>query len=277
MLNGLDLFSGIGAMSIGLSGFVKTVAYCEKNANARKALRANMHKGLIDEAPIIEDVKLVNKKTIGNTRIDIVYGGFPCQDVSNIGKKAGLRGDRSGLVYEVFRIAEEFKPGFIFLENTVGILNNGLAEILQQLALRGYNAQWNVVSAAMFGAPQERRRWFLLATKARCHIGPSPQLQRISKGTTGYIETSNKTQELGNSKGKQSREIVRPDGTHCKGPSHTGGILSWKSKNWYDREPSMDRMVNGSSNWTVRYGLLGNSVVPQCVRLSFLWLLCGHS
>src|SRR5678815_1913873 len=94
---------------------------------------------------------------------DSIYGGFPCQDISTAGNGAGLAGKRSGLVFELLRLVTELTPAFVFLENVPGIRTRGGEAVAKELAGRGYDCRWLVVSAAEIGAPHLRKRWFLLA------------------------------------------------------------------------------------------------------------------
>jgi DNA (cytosine-5)-methyltransferase 1 len=95
--------------------------------------------------------------------IDIIYGGFPCQDISVAGTGKGLSGSRSGLFFEIIRLCKEIRPRFIFLENVPAIRTRGAAVIARELASIGYDFKWDIVSAAEVGAVHIRKRWFLLA------------------------------------------------------------------------------------------------------------------
>lgn len=96
-------------------------------------------------------------------RVDVVCGGFPCQDISHAGQGAGLSGERSGLFYEIVRIVGDLGPRFIVLENVSALLTRGLGEVLRQLASIGYDAEWCCIPAAGVGAPHVRDRVFVVA------------------------------------------------------------------------------------------------------------------
>ena len=162
MLYGLDLFSGIGGITEALSEWVRPVAYCESNRYAQGVLVSRMVKGQLPRAPIWDDVTTLRGSNLPRG-IDIIYGGFPCQDVSFAGRRVGLDGERSGLVSEVWRLADEIRPKFIFLENVPAILNSGLDRILAELAERRFDARWICLSASDVGACHVRNRWWLLA------------------------------------------------------------------------------------------------------------------
>ncbi len=95
--------------------------------------------------------------------IDVIAGGFPCQDVSDAGRKAGLSGARSGLWKEYRRIICHLRPRVIIVENVAGLLGRGMGDILSDLSQIGYDAEWQTIPAAAFGAPHRRNRVFIVA------------------------------------------------------------------------------------------------------------------
>ena len=162
MLNGLDLFSGIGGISLALRDLVHPVAYCEIDPYCQGVLLSRMASGNLYNAPIWDDVTTLRGDEFkGN--IDIIFGGFPCQDISVAGHGKGLAGERSGLFFEIMRLAEEIKPTFIFLENSNVISTRGGVEIIQALTNIGFDCRWIVKEAREEGAPHIRKRWFCLA------------------------------------------------------------------------------------------------------------------
>lgn len=96
-------------------------------------------------------------------RVDCIAGGFPCQDISIGGRRAGLAGERSGLFYELAGIVRVLRPRFILLENVSALLDNGMGEVLGTLAALGYDAEWDCLPAVAFGAPHQRDRVFIVA------------------------------------------------------------------------------------------------------------------
>lgn len=161
MINGLDVFSGIGGISKALENWVRPVTYCENDKYAQGVLLSRMQDGSMPIAPIWDDVKSLSAKLL--PAIDIIYGGFPCQDISIAGNGAGLAGKRSGLFFEIIRLTEEIRPAFVFLENVPAIRTRGLREVVRAFTDIGYDCRWTCVSAAEVGAPHLRKRWFLLA------------------------------------------------------------------------------------------------------------------
>ena len=161
-MNGLDLFAGIGGISLALREWVRPITYCEIDPFCQGVLLSRMAEGRLPKAPIFEDVcSLTGGHFAGD--IDIIYGGFPCQDISIAGHGKGLEGERSGLFFQIVRLAKEIQPTFIFLENTKGILSNGGIEVIESLASIGYSTRWITKSCKEVGSPQNRERWFCLA------------------------------------------------------------------------------------------------------------------
>ncbi|MEU7642076.1 DNA cytosine methyltransferase [Streptomyces sp. NPDC039016] len=98
--------------------------------------------------------------------VDIITAGFPCQDISNAGKRAGIHGDRSGIWESVLGAVRVLRPRLLFLENVSAIRNRGLAHVLAGLAESGYDTRWCCFRASATGAPHMRDRWFCIATPA---------------------------------------------------------------------------------------------------------------
>ncbi len=160
----LDLFSGIiGGFSLGLerTGGFETVAFCEIDADRRVDL-ASIWPGV----PIFEDVRSLEPESIG--QIDVITGGFPCQDISTAGKKAGIHGERTGLFSEIIRLTRELRPAFIVLENSADLLTGErgawAGHVFGELAALGYDAEWHVIPASGLGAPHDRERVWIIAS-----------------------------------------------------------------------------------------------------------------
>lgn len=162
----LDLFSGIGGFTLGLerAGGFETVAFCEINPERQDDLRS-----IWPGVPIYEDVRSINAADLGH--IDVITGGFPCQDISAAGRRSGIHGERTGLFSQIIRLAGELRPSFIILENSADLLTgNGGAwarHVFGELATLGYDAEWHVIPAAGLGAPHIRERVWIIATDAR--------------------------------------------------------------------------------------------------------------
>ena len=162
----LDLFSGIGGFSLGLerAGF-KTVAFCEIEKFPQKVLKKNW-----PDVPIYEDVKNVTRKRLvsdGIPRIDVVTGGFPCQDLSIAGNQKGIEAERSGLWSELCRIIGDVRPRYAIVENVTALISgdNGrwFGKVLGDLVEIGYDAEWHCISASQLGAHHHRDRVWIIA------------------------------------------------------------------------------------------------------------------
>ena len=160
MLLSLDLFSGVGGMTLALHGIAEPVAYCEIDRHAQHVLMARMQDGSLPMAPIYDDVRTLTQQELSSTHIDIIVGGWPCQDLSPFGLRKGLQsGTRSGLVSEVSllkkikkKLADELKPKAIFLENVPAILGNGMDQLIREFVRkRGYEMRWAVIPASSWG------------------------------------------------------------------------------------------------------------------------------
>jgi DNA (cytosine-5)-methyltransferase 1 len=168
-LNAISVFSGIGGFELALSEYCRTMLYCEKDKHAQGILLSRMVEGKIDCAPICTDIREITAEFI-DIPIDIIFGGFPCQDISVAGNGRGLEGKRSGLFFEIVRLAKEIKPTFLFLENVPAIRTRGLDRVIQELTEVGYDCRWSMLSAAEVGANHKRERWFLLAYSNRSQL-----------------------------------------------------------------------------------------------------------
>ncbi len=166
----LSLFTGIGGLDLGIkiaAPAARTVCCVERDAYCRRVLAARMADGSLDACPIWGDITTFDGRPWRGC-VDLIAGGFPCQDLSLAGRRAGIqRGNRSGLWYEFARIIGEVGPRYVFVENVAALVNGGLDLVLGSLADLGYDAVWGVVSAADVGAPHLRKRLFLLAHARR--------------------------------------------------------------------------------------------------------------
>lgn len=167
----LDLFSGIGGFSLGLdrTGGFETVAFCEIEPFPRRILAKHW-----PEVPQYDDVRTLTSDVLardGIAQVDIITGGFPCQDISHAGNQLGIdAGTRSGLYVEVIRLACELRPSYIILENVAALFSGPsgrpgwwLGRILGDLAEIGYDAEWHGIRAGTVGLPQNRDRIWIVA------------------------------------------------------------------------------------------------------------------
>ena len=152
-----SLFAGIGGFDLGLERAGLT---CKWQVEIDPWCRAVLQKHW-PTVPKFADIRDVRAQTL--ERVDVLCGGFPCQDVSTAGKRAGIDGARSGLWTEYARLIGELRPRFVLVENVSGLLVHGLGRVLGDLAVLRYDAEWQCVPAAAFGAPQRRTRVWIVA------------------------------------------------------------------------------------------------------------------
>lgn len=166
----LHLFAGAGGGILGgmLLGHAP-VGAVEIDPFARAVLHARQADGSLPDFPIYDDVRTFDG-TQWRDRVDIIAGGFPCQDLSCAGKGAGIDGARSGLWWEMLRVIREARPRYVYLENVPAITGRGLDRVLGSLADLGFDADWLVLSAADAGAPHLRKRWWCLASDANAGL-----------------------------------------------------------------------------------------------------------
>ena len=231
----LDLFSGIGGFSLGLerTGGFETVAFCEIDPFCRKVLAKHW-----PNVRQYEDVRKLTADTLARDGIgvDVITGGFPCQDISCAGRQAGIgAGTRSGLWSEIFRLASELSPSYVFVENVPNLLSGPseqpggwFGRILGDLASLGYDAEWHCVPASYVGAPHIRDRVWIVA---------HPDVQENHIGSLGKVFTR--------------RGLPRGN----------------SSSPWGTAMPAISRMGDGVPGELDRLGALGNAVVPQIPEL----------
>lgn len=222
----LDLFSGIGGFSLGLErAGMETIAFCEFDKHAQRVLKKHW-----PDVPIHDDVRLLDGKQYRGS-VDVVCGGFPCQDLSSAGLQNGFSGDRSSLYTEMLRIISECGPRYAIFENVTNLLNGEqgrwFAQFLYDLAAIGYDAEWHCIKPDLLGIPTHRDRVWILAYPKGEHVA-----QVVDQG-------------------RLSSELRRMGADHI---SRTG---------WSVDFCKMGRGVDGIPDESHRFKQLGNAVVPQ--------------
>jgi DNA (cytosine-5)-methyltransferase 1 len=268
-MNVLDLFSGIGGFSLGLerAGF-KTVAFCEVDKNCHKVLKKNW-----PDVPIFTDVKTLKGSDI-NEPIDVICGGFPCQDISFAGKGAGLEGERSGLWWEFHRLIKEIKPKWVIAENVSALRSRGLDKVLSSLNEVGYDAEWHCIPASSVGAPHQRDRIWILAypnnSRSRtpeCNFDSDREKIEQERNNKSFIGISGCGEDISNS--NEFGTQIQIAGEYSSEQVLRGSSETWRARvgEFWSIEPSVGRVANGVSNRSHRIKQLGNAVVPQIPQL----------
>ncbi len=263
----LDLFSGIGGFSLGLdrAGGFETVAFCEIEPYCRKVLAKHW-----PGVPIYEDVRTLTADTLARDGItvDVICGGFPCQDISVAGKGAGLEGERSGLWSEYRRIIRDVRPQWVIVENVPAILSRGGSTVTNDLAASGYDCLWECIPASAVGAPHRRDRWWCVAyaTSSRCkqsglHIASDQTSPR--EGADDQPSYDGEVVAYASCE-RQSNNQGRGTGTKCNGfRAVNGGCWPDRKHNGWSSESDVGRVAHGVPKRVDRLRGLGNAVVPQ--------------
>ena len=237
-MNELALFAGAGGGILGglLLGW-RTVCAVEVDAYCRRVLLARQRDGVLEPFPIWDDVRTFDGRPWRGS-VDVVSGGFPCQDISPSGKHAGLDGERSGLWSEMRRIVSEVRPRSVFVENSAALVARGLGRVLGDLSALGFHARWGVLGARDAGLPHERERLWIVAH---------------SNEVVG--ETWARTQQ-------QRRE-----------PPHVGRIdsagVADSRDRWVEMAREFHRMDDGLADKVDSTCALGNGQVPAVARLAW--------
>lgn len=225
MMRELHLFAGAGGGILGgmLLGHTP-VGAVEIDPFARAVLHARKADGSLPDFPIYEDVRDFDG-TAWRDRVDIIAGGFPCQDLSCAGKGAGIDGARSGLWWEMLRVIREARPRYVFLENVPAITGRGLDRVLGSLADLGFDAEWCVLSAADVGAPHLRKRWWCLARDTSCNdadalAGISQRQDPEPAGNGATVADSSSEQNYG--RGRGSMDSAESSGKGLDASAVTG-------------------------------------------------------
>ena len=193
-MNELALFAGAGGGILGshLLGW-RTVAAVEIEEYPRAVLLQRQLDGVLPRFPIWDDIKTFDGKP-WRGKVDVITGGFPCQDISAAGKGKGLKGERSGLWSEMARIISEVQPSYCLVENSPMLTFRGLDRVLYDLAKMGYDARWGIIGAHHIGAPHKRDRIWIVAN-ARDNSGGNSKHASIGRNGTRELEATKRTLE----------------------------------------------------------------------------------
>jgi len=196
--------------------------------------------------------------------VDVICGGFPCQDISYAGRGAGLEGERSGLFFEAVRVVQQLRPRAVVLENVAALLTRGLDRVLGTLAEVGYNAEWHCVPAAAVGAPHIRDRVFVVAYASGIGcVYRKPEIE-ARPGQHPLIDHRPVRQDVANTaSGRlQAGAGLWSDGKSSGRRKFAGSSDDGRESQWAV-EPSVGRVAHGIPSRVDRLRGLGNAVVPQ--------------
>jgi DNA (cytosine-5)-methyltransferase 1 len=268
----LDLFSGIGGFSLGLerTGGFETVAFCEIDPFCRRVLAKHW-----PEVPCYDDVRTLTADALARDgiEIDVICGGFPCQDISEAGQGAGLEGERSGLWKQYARLIGELRPNYVIVENVSALLFRGMGTVLGDLAEIGFDACWESIPASAVGAHHQRERIWIVAypgeaerRKNAASRGRVARPKRVPRGQEGADRLGAGRQALAHTTGARSLPRAQA-GIHRSEESSGAWDEQSERCGWWATEPAVGRMAHGVPDRVDRISALGNAVVPQIPEL----------
>jgi DNA (cytosine-5)-methyltransferase 1 len=263
----LALFAGAGGGLLGsrILGW-STVCAVEVDPYARSVLFARQRDGHLERFPVWDDIRTFKGAPWRGT-VDVVSGGFPCQDISSAGQGRGLAGARSGLWHEMRRVVDEVRPRFVFAENSSHLRTRGLGTVIDGLARLGYDARWCVLGARHVGAPHRRDRMWILAYSN--DTGQRVQSQHVEMG--GPLRDVDTSREYA-----AYRVSVRiQHGRLCgKGREEALQLGCLGKAGWYG-SPPIARMDDGLAHRLDRTRVTGNGQVPAVAALAWEVLSSG--
>ena len=284
-LNTFHLFAGAGGGILAdlLLGH-NPIGACEIEQYPRDVLLARQRDGILPTFPIWDDVCTLDGKPWRGT-VDVLAGGFPCQDISAAGKGAGISGERSGLWKEYARLIEEIQPRFVFAENSPLLRTRGLGVVLKDLASLGYNARWGIIGARPVGAPHKRDRMWVLAYTTSAGL----EGHDGNDSTESHQESwsSNSRSESGNGfwntdPAEVSHAYLHEWSNDCRNELGDKELsVTGKSRKVYQpitprtqaqeipTEPLVGRVADGVAHRVDRLKAIGNGQVPQCAAVAF--------
>ncbi len=246
-MNELALFAGAGGGILGghLLGW-RCVCAVEWEPYPASVLIARQNEGILPPFPIWDDVRTFDGHP-WRGRVDVVSGGFPCQDISAAGKGKGIEGERSGMWKEMARIIGEVRPRYVLVENSPVLTSRGLGTVLGDLAALGYDAEWGVLGAHHAGGPIERDRIWIMARASE-----DGRLCGLFNEVDGAEGTRGNEAQW--SQDRNEPQMV-PASSSIRGT-------------WED-QPDPPPMANELASWMDQLGCTGNGQVPAVVRLAW--------
>jgi DNA (cytosine-5)-methyltransferase 1 len=333
-MNVLELFAGIGGGILGhMLGGHRIVCAVELDPYCRSVLVRRQNDGQLPPFPIWDDIRTFDGRGWRDI-VDMVSGGFPCNNISPAGDRTGITGEQSSLWFEMLRVVREVRPHYVFVENSAQLVRRGLDVVLEGLDASGYDAEWCVLGASDVGAPHIRKRCWVLAYangrpvlpvrggvdkkkgNERSHrtnessagitriagthergcsmLGLESQSSQPSKQKTVYPNTesagcaqSNQSMSV-SATGRTARSVgvYVPDsnserdmrryerlseieGIDGQGSDHTERTAGYGTRQWWEVEPAICRVVDGCPHRLDRVKGLGNAQVPLCAATAW--------
>jgi len=248
-LNELALFAGAGGGILGgkLLGW-ETVCAVELDPYARAVLAARQNDKTLKAFPIWDDVCTFDGRPWRGI-VDVVSGGFPCQDISIAGKGKGISGAKSGLWREFARIIREVRPSYVFVENSPMLALRGLGDVLRDLALSGYNARWGVLGAHDVGAPHKRDRIWIVAHSKGLRYWEGRAAGNLFE-KNGRPDTKVCTEPGGSS--EQSQDLANTKSERC---GEKGELRHEQPEEWSSGGSEIEFNGNDSDSGRIGHGL----------------------
>ena len=271
-LNTFHLFAGAGGGILAdlLLGH-NPIGACEIEPYPRDVLLARQRDGILPNFPIWDDVCTLDG-TPWKGSVDVLCGGFPCQDISAAGKGAGITGERSKLWKEYARLIGEMQPRFVFAENSPLLRTRGLGVVLEDLASLGYNARWGIIGARSVGAPHKRdRMWVLAYSSSLSWSRRGSQQRRCSKNqnTSGCGGDQLSGVSYDDQRNYPSQVPSRLENGSIEQAHRTTRSKVFGTGVWWTARPDVRRISDGVADRVDRLKAIGNGQVPQCAAVAF--------
>jgi len=298
-MNELALFAGSGGGILGghLLGW-RTVAAVEIEDYPRRVLLQRQADGFLPRFPVWDDICTFNGHP-WRGKVDVISGGFPCQDISAAGKGDGLDGERSGLWTHMARVVSEVRPPFVFVENSPMLTTRGGTRVIADLTQMGYDTKWTVMGAADIGAPHQRDRMWIVSRqreflsqpqhhrdgrREQQQESPTQETRFVANpssfgGKAGLADTQGGQERDTNQSQHSSANLANP--THSRDvwrewelgftqqKYNSGGSPIDGSGEWWSVEPSLGRVAHGVAHRVDRLKAIGNGQVPLCAATAW--------
>ena len=278
----LALFAGAGGGILGghLLGW-RTVCAVEWEPYPASVLLARQNDGLLPPFPIWDDVQTFDGRPWRGI-VDVISGGFPCQDISSAGKGDGLDGERSGMWKHMARVVGEVRPSYVFVENSPMLTIRGGARVIGDLTALGYDTKWTVMGAAHVGANHKRDRMWIVATNVvdSKSSGNRRNARKFSEKDEQQAQERQKkwVRQLNNA--SESTNMAHAKILFSNGGNNNGqgrSISKLRNSNgsygqdnsWWETEPNVGRVADGVAARVDRLKAIGNGQVPLCAATAW--------